>query len=244
MSARVSGGGQLGLHWRGAARRWVQAGLERSPVAGRLFWRLPAPVPAVALTFDDGPDPQQTPRILDLLAAHGARATFFVIGEHARRCPELVERMLAEGHAVGNHTYSHVSCHRLSAQALHLELKATDAVLEALGAGSQGGLFRPPFGEIRTMQVVHLLREGRRVVLWSRDSRDYRAAPAAAIAELGDTLAPRDVVLLHDRFPATLEALPRLLERLADRKLATLPLDPGDSGSPSKMGVRRSIACG
>src|SRR5947207_1758355 len=95
-------------------RRWargvVQAGVEHSPWRARLFWRVPFPVKGVALTFDDGPDPANTERILDALAAAGGRASFFLLGERAREMPDLAARIFAEGHTVGNHTYSHRRC--------------------------------------------------------------------------------------------------------------------------------------
>lgn len=227
-------GGYTGRPWRRAARELLQAGLERSPLAGRLLWRLPAPAEAVALTFDDGPDPEHTPCILDLLAASGARATFFLIGERAARCPELVRRIVSEGHAVGNHTYSHVSCSGLPPQRLREELRATDAVLEALGTVGPR-LFRPPYGALRPELAWRLIREGRRVVLWSRDSRDYRGASTEAVAALGESVEPRDVLLLHDRFPATVAALPRLLEHLARRGLGTVTLADQDVNPPTQI---------
>src|SRR5688572_16068018 len=100
-------GAESGGMLRRIGREAAQAGIERTALRTRLLWRLPEPVQAVALTFDDGPHPDHTPRVLDLLAAAGARATFFVVGERALRYPELVRRMAREGHAVGNHTFSH-----------------------------------------------------------------------------------------------------------------------------------------
>lgn len=211
---------------RSAVRRCVRAGLEQSPVQARLFWRLPAGVAGAALTFDDGPDPEMTPRILDALARRRCRATFFVIGENAARFPEIIRRMAAEGHAIGNHTNTHARCDRVSAAELEWELECSDrAILSALGENAMPPkLFRPPFGALGARRLYQVLRGGRRIALWNRDSRDYLGAPADAIADNGETAQRRDIILLHDRFPATVEALPQLLDSLARRGIPTVLL--------------------
>lgn len=210
---------------RSVVRDFTQAVLEQTPVGDAFFWKLPRPAAGVALTFDDGPDPEQTPRILDILGEYGARATFFVLSEPARRHPELLARMAAEGHAIGNHTYSHVCCHKLSAAGLREELERADAVVRPYLPAGAIPVFRPPWGAIRPHQAAALVKAGRRVALWNRDARDYRNAAPEFIAALGETLQARDIVLLHDRFPATVAALPLLLERLAERGVATVPIE-------------------
>jgi peptidoglycan/xylan/chitin deacetylase (PgdA/CDA1 family) len=180
----------------------------------------------VAFTFDDGPDPEQTPRILDVLAGYGACATFFVIGERVNRYPELVRRIVAEGHAIGNHTYSHLRCRELDLGTLRRQIERTDAALEA-ALGPQFvplPVFRPPFGEIRMGQALYLSATGRTLAFWNQDTRDYRGASAQEMAALGSQLTGGDVVLLHDRFPATTEALPWLLNAIRAKGLAAVSL--------------------
>jgi peptidoglycan/xylan/chitin deacetylase (PgdA/CDA1 family) len=210
---------------RRVGRTLLQAAVEHSPLAETLLWRLPAASRGVALTFDDGPDPVQTPAILDVLASFSAKATFFVVGEAALRHPALIERMVAEGHTVGNHTHTHAICRDTGAFALAEELAEADRVLRGLGVPGKAP-FRPPFGSIRAGQATLLARSGRKVVLWSVDSHDYRGVSAVRIGALGEHLRARDIVLLHDRFPATLEGLPELLQRLADRGLKTATVNP------------------
>jgi peptidoglycan/xylan/chitin deacetylase (PgdA/CDA1 family) len=209
---------------RTLARDFTQSFLEQTPVGASFFWKLSPGEQGVALTFDDGPDPEQTPRILDTLAEFNARATFFVLPAPALRYPELVARMVAEGHALGNHTYTHACCHHLSKAKLRNELERADEVLRPHLPPDALPVFRPPWGAIRPHQAAALLRTGRKIALWNRDSRDYRNAPPSFIAALGHTLRHRDIVLLHDRFPATVEALPLLLERLAARGLPAVPI--------------------
>lgn len=221
---------------RQLARNAYRAGVERSPFGARIFWRM-LPATGVALTFDDGPNPEHTPKVLDLLAQYDARATFFLVGEQVERHPDLVRRIAAEGHAIGNHTYSHVRCRELELSALSAEIERTDlALVAALGSGERAlPLFRPPFGELRVTQAAHLARTGRTLAYWNQDTRDYRDASAAEIAALGPTLTAGDIVLLHDRFPATVEALPALLQALQAKGLEARTLGPAMDSQPGSL---------
>ncbi|HEU4752742.1 MAG TPA: polysaccharide deacetylase family protein [Armatimonadota bacterium] len=228
-------GGQDAPAWRRVARTLLQTGVRHSPLASHLLWRLPEGAAGVALTFDDGPDPQHTPRILDILQEAGAKATFFLVGRAVIRCPDLVRRIVAEGHAVGNHTFSHVPLRRLGTSALAEELAKTDRILAELGVPSLPPV-RPPWGSISPGQVLHLARANRRIILWSADARDYRAASDEAVAGWGGRLQPRDILLLHDRFPATVAALPRLLRALRERGLTAVSLEGAKRHCPGRAG--------
>jgi len=211
--------------WRRVLRDGYRAAVERSPLGRRICWRI-APAAGVALTFDDGPDPVHTPQILDLLAQNQARATFFLLGEYVDRYPELVKRIVDEGHTVGNHTYSHLRCRDLDLPTLLRQIERTDAALEAAIGTRLASLpiFRPPFGELRVSQALYLAATGRSLAFWNQDSRDYRNASGDEIAALGSRLKAGDVVLLHDRFPTTVEALPAMLEALRNSGLEAVAL--------------------
>ncbi|MEU9080542.1 polysaccharide deacetylase family protein [Kitasatospora sp. NPDC048538] len=212
-----------------------QRGLARSEPAerelrasGRLVPHGPRGVDAVALTFDDGPDPRHTPRILALLARYGAHATFFTVGMHARAHPDLVRRLVGEGHGVGGHTWSHPFLPDLTGPQLTEQLDRTD---EALGrAGSPAARwFRPPYGS-RTPAVLHRIgASGRTTVLWDVDSRDWSQPGPDRIAETVLAAArPGSVVLLHDGAgdrSQTVAALPAIIEGLLARGLALVGLD-------------------
>jgi peptidoglycan-N-acetylglucosamine deacetylase len=215
----------MGRQWRSLGRRVVQAGLERSRLGARIFWRLPAPAEGVALTFDDGPDPENTPRILDILARFHARATFFVVGEQALRHPDLLLRMVREGHTVGNHTHTHARCSKLGRGAFWHELCLADGAIRDILETEQPPFFRPPFGAITVGQAWRVVRSGRRVALWSQDTRDFCNAPVEAVAGFGERLQARDILLMHDRFPVTVAALPQILESLQRRGLRAVSLD-------------------
>jgi peptidoglycan/xylan/chitin deacetylase (PgdA/CDA1 family) len=165
-----------------------------------LWVRCPSPGP-VYLTFDDGPDPATTPRLLDLLAASGARATFFFVGERARRYPDLVRRTAAAGHTIGGHGQRHEAMVLLSADALAAQLAAVEATLtEALGAPLPERLLRPPHG-FKTPTLCHTAtRLGWTLVAWSDDPRDYdRSSPDVLAERLERALSPGAIVLLHER---------------------------------------------
>jgi peptidoglycan/xylan/chitin deacetylase (PgdA/CDA1 family) len=204
--------------------------------------RLATDAPVVALTFDDGPDPVVTPRILDLLGAHGARATFFVLGERAARYPDVIRRIHREGHTVGTHTQRHqLRFHFARPDSVRREIEdAVDVVAGILPA--RPVLFRPPQG-LRTPNFASGWRRTRGLtcVTWSVRGLDSRPTTADAIVgRVAHRLAPGAIVALHDgtglggghdRTP-TLAALPRLLAECRARGLRCVALD--DAGRPAR----------
>ncbi len=173
--------------------------------------RGPGPGDAIHLTFDDGPHPQHTPALLDLLKAHGAKATFFTIGREAQAHPELVRRLLAEGHALGNHSMTHARLKRLAPAQQQAEVAAADAVLQGFSGRTQHP-FRPPHGEATPSMLWRSLRGGQRLVLWSVDSLDYCLQADAVVQRMHDwPLRGGDILLFHDDGPVATEALAQLL---------------------------------
>ena len=164
------------------------------------------------LTFDDGPDPHHTPAILDLLRAHGARATFFLVGELIDRHPEIVRRIVEEGHELGNHSWSHPSMSGMPIEAQMEEIARTDARLEAFDSRSRHP-FRPPFGRLPRDLLLRFARTGRTIAFWSYDSNDYQRLPAATLLERVRADPPKsgDVVLMHDDNADTVALLASLL---------------------------------
>lgn len=174
----------------------------------------PAPQKRCALTFDDGPEPVYTPRILDALARHGIRATFFCLGRQVDMHPELTRRMQAEGHLVANHSWSHPDLTTVPPAEVREEIGRTQKVLAAT-TGTAPKWFRPPFGAVsqavREAAVAHQLA----IALWTVDSRDWTGHDRPGIVRtVVDRLQhPWEVVLLHTgaHAPHTAEAVDFLI---------------------------------
>ena len=185
----------------------------RAQLFGQTICRTSSPR-KLAITFDDGPNPAITPKVLDLLDGYNAKATFFLIGRYVRECPELVRETVARGHLVGNHTETHPSLLRLTPREIRIELRLChDAISSALGSPPKW--FRPPFG-MRNPWVIPSARElGYRTVMWTLIPGDWKEKPVEwliprmqpiadhARRSLGDGLNPAaagtgDVLCLHD----------------------------------------------
>ena len=173
----------------------------------------------VALTFDDGPSPY-TAQVLDVLRRNHVRATFFLCGENAERYPELVRRIRAEGHQIGNHTYSHPYLYLMSEARIASEIDRTQDILQKI-TGARPTLFRPPFG-VRWFSLWSLLRErGLTMVMWSDRGYDGQLDSAGIAKTTLEQLAPGAIILLHDGFEthlpaevdraATVRALPAII---------------------------------
>ncbi|WP_283139084.1 polysaccharide deacetylase family protein [Rhizohabitans arisaemae] len=178
----------------------------------------------VALTFDDGPGPH-TERLLDTLAEWNARATFFVLGKNAEKRPEVIRRMLDEGHAVANHTWSHPRLTEISDEQADRELARTeDALARVTGHGST--MLRPPYGAYDDRVAGAAARLGLSLVLWDVDTRDWENPSPGPIARKAVTHAqPGSIVLMHDIHRTTVDAVPHILRLLTrqDYRLVTVP---------------------
>ncbi len=151
---------------------------------------------AIALTFDDGPDPVSTRQVLALLREYNARATFFVLGRQAELYPEVLRDIRASGSEIGNHSYDHPSFSGLSARQSIAELRRGRLAIGAAGAK----LFRPPYGHARRPTPLLAALAGYATVGWSVDARDWERRDGDAMAaELTKKVSPGDIVLLHDR---------------------------------------------
>lgn len=206
------------------------AGLwPRSTLLGLNWTSLPASAQRqIALTIDDGPNPEVTPRVLDLLDRYDARATFFCIGEVARRHPQIVEAIVARGHAVENHSQRHRhNFSLLGPRALEREIAAAQQTLTEL-SGSRPWFFRAPAGLRNPFLEPVLCRLGLHLASWTRRGYDTRTRDAAVVTQrLLHGLAPRDILLVHDGHPArdarnqpvVLDVLPAVLAAAAAAQL-------------------------
>ncbi|QJA06598.1 polysaccharide deacetylase family protein [Thermosulfurimonas marina] len=198
---------------------------------GQTFWRGKSPS-SFALTFDDGPDPRITPRLLDLLGETGFRATFFVLLERAHRWPEILRSLKEEGHEIALHGWSHRKIWTLSPGAFSRELeKACQAFRELLGGPPRW--YRPPHGFIRLDQALLLRRFGLRLAGWTVGvwDTDPEVTAEEIYRRVMETLLPGDILLLHDGVAdrqrpqkAMLQALASILQELKSRRIRAVTL--------------------
>lgn len=210
---------------------WLSAAAQTGPVSADPVPPTPIPMasvepkitfslvhvdgPYIAMTFDDGPSEKLTPKLLNLLATHHIKATFFVIGQNVAEHPEIVQRAVREGHEVGNHSWSHPNLAKMSDESVRRQLKMTeDAITNACGV--RPTLMRPPYGSITQRQKRWIHDEfGYKVILWDVDPLDWKRPGAKVVtSRIVKETRPGSIVLSHDIHPGTIEAMPETLNEL------------------------------
>lgn len=171
-----------------------------------------------ALTFDDGPGKNTTPRLLDELKKRNVRATFFVVGTNAAKYPDLLKRMDAEGHVIGTHTYAHKNLTKVTEEQLHSEVEKCSAIIEqAVGHGP--ALLRPPGGNYDNRLLAYCKELGLPLANWSVDTRDWESRNKEAILAAAfqkGSYGVRDgaIILMHDIYESTVDAAIEMVDRL------------------------------
>lgn len=191
----------------------------------RWMVRGPDSATGIALTFDDGPHPEYTPHLLDELLKFEIRATFFVVGQAVARFPELAKRIIAEGHSLGCHTYTHSEPSETKSAQLLEEVRRSLALIEDL-TGERPALFRPPKGKLSLLKTLGLWKLQQTIVLWNQDPRDYRADAINGIQPWVKHYQPQpgDILLLHDTHPHCIAAIEPLVQRVIERGLGDFEL--------------------
>ena len=171
--------------------------------------------PYIAMTFDDGPSATLTPKLLDLLAAHHIKATFFVIGENVAEHREIVERAAREGHEIANHSWSHPNFGKMSDEGVRRQLTRTDDAIKN-ATGVRPTLLRPPYGSMTARQKRWIHDEfGYQIILWDVDPYDWkRPGPSVVCNRILKETRPGSIVLSHDIHPGTIEAMPSTFDQL------------------------------
>lgn len=188
-----------------------------------VVWRVEPSSKVVYLTFDDGPIPECTPQVLDILAQYGVKASFFMVGENAERYPDLLARVRAEGHAIGNHTYHHMHGCQETAEYYVADAQHGAEVLKT-------SLFRPPHGRMRFSQKKALLDKGYKIYLWDVLTHDYNPCYSA---EKILTIVKRytrngSIIVFHDSLKSKdrmLLALPQVIKWLQSEGYAMCPIN-------------------
>jgi polysaccharide deacetylase family sporulation protein PdaB len=185
----------------------------------------------IALTFDDAPDTVYTPKVLDILKKNGVKATFFIIGNLAEKHPEIVRRIVREGHVIGNHSYGHAQLKKLSQAKFIQEIEKTEQVLLPL-VGYTPHLMRPPYGAVNDEELAWLKENGYLTVNWNVDPQDWKGLPGKEVYDRAvATAVSGSIILMHSAtgeggsLQGTVEALPDIIETLRGKgyKLVTLP---------------------
>jgi peptidoglycan-N-acetylglucosamine deacetylase len=188
--------------------------------------------PCIALTFDDGPNPQVTPHILDILARHQVKASFFLVGMRIAGQEHIVQRTYREGHEIGNHSWSHPNLSKLTAEEAAQQIQVTQRSIAMAGVPAPK-ILRAPYGAVNVAVVAH---SNLSIVGWNVDPEDWRSQDPVKINEqLMAQVRPGAIILLHDIYPATMAALePALVALRSQYQFVTvsqlLNLSPGDQG--------------
>lgn len=205
----------------------------RLEIFGDVLWRVPAAKGKVALTFDDGPSPVTTPRVLEVLGARGQRATFFVIGKKAEAHPELLRAIVEQGHAIGVHGYDHDRMYAFwHPKRVREDIQRCVDIVERV-TGRRPLFFRPPIGQASPRTFLGAKQAGTELVGWSLRALDGLRGTRPSVVTARVARGARDgaIVLLHDAAeredfePAGVAALPEILAELERRGLSSVTLD-------------------
>jgi peptidoglycan/xylan/chitin deacetylase (PgdA/CDA1 family) len=171
--------------------------------------------PYIAMSFDDGPHATNTPKLLELAAKRQIKLTFFVLGECVEQNPDVLRREVAEGHEIGNHSWSHPNLAKLSDERVRSQLQRTEDIIIKT-AGVKPKLMRPPYGELTKRQRILVNREfGYKVILWDVDPLDWkRPGPSVVARRIIAGARPGSIILSHDIHPPTIEAMPQVFDAL------------------------------
>jgi peptidoglycan-N-acetylglucosamine deacetylase len=186
-----------------------------SPAKPATYAQVRVDQPYIAMTFDDGPSAENTPRLLEMLKQRNIKATFFLIGENAAANPDIVRRILADGNEIGNHSWTHPQLSKLSEDRVTAEIEKTqDAIKGATGFAPV--LLRPPYGAITARQREWIEnRFGLNIILWSVDPFDWKRPGASVITHrILSEVRPGAIILSHDIHKQTVDAMPATLDGL------------------------------
>jgi peptidoglycan/xylan/chitin deacetylase (PgdA/CDA1 family) len=200
-------------------------GTAPSPAKPATYAQVRVDQPYIAMTFDDGPSAENTPRLLEMLKQRNVKATFFLIGQNAASNPDIVRRILADGHEIGNHSWTHPQLSKLSDDRVTAEITQTQDVIKDT-SGFTPSLLRPPYGAITPRQREWVEnRFGLNIILWSVDPLDWKRPGASVITQrILSQVRPGAIILSHDIHKQTVDAMPATLDGLIAKgyKFATV----------------------
>ncbi|MGF1635945.1 MAG: polysaccharide deacetylase family protein [Cyclobacteriaceae bacterium] len=181
-----------------------------------LVWQIPTDEKTIYLTFDDGPVPELTPTVVDVLKKYNAKATFFCVGDNVHKHPEVIQQVLEAGHSVGNHTHNHLKGWSTPDQAYFDNIDQCDTTLSEVYPGYVGRLFRPPYGRIKKSQAEILSRKYT-IIMWdvlTHDYSNFHSAEKGLKYSIRET-QPGTIIVFHDNIKAS-EKMLYILTRYLD----------------------------
>ena len=201
---------------------WVKTNRLIKWIFPKYIWEIPNSGKKIYLTFDDGPIPEVTEWVLELLKKHSIKATFFCIGDNIKKHPELFERVIREGHSIGNHTFNHIKGWDFSKEEYIENALLCEKEMIAKGFTLRPKIFRPPYGKIKPSQSKILRKMGYRIIMWDVLSVDYdkNVSPKQCLENIIKNTVSGSVIACHDSLKAfkNLEyALPRAIEYLKEK---------------------------
>ncbi|MFO7744453.1 MAG: polysaccharide deacetylase family protein [Psychroflexus sp.] len=190
-------------------------------------WNISTQNQEMFLTFDDGPIPEVTPWVLDKLKKHKAKATFFCIGDNIRKHPELFKQIIAEGHAVGNHTFRHINGWKTSTKDYLEDVKLCQDEIKSNSIESH--LFRPPYGKCTSAQAKAILKNNQHIIMWDIISKDYEAkvSKEKCFRRIENQAKSGSIIVFHDSLKAETNmkyALEKTLETFSDYQFSRIDL--------------------
>jgi peptidoglycan/xylan/chitin deacetylase (PgdA/CDA1 family) len=193
-----------------------------------ILWKGDAATSHVHLTFDDGPHPEYTPQVLDILKTGSVKGTFFLTGENVVRYPGLVRRIAQEGHTLGNHGFTHASLAFKKREIVLSEIERTDEAIRQI-VGEKPAFFRPPYGRFDPRFQGWMKKMEHRLALWSLITCDFQESnPIGLVERVKRHIHPGAILLLHDghrNSPVMIEALPELLDLFRNLRLSSARLE-------------------
>ncbi|CAM3567770.1 polysaccharide deacetylase [Flavobacterium saliperosum S13] len=206
---------------------WIKTNKLIKRLFSNQVWDIPNAEKKIYLTFDDGPTPEVTEWVLSVLKQHDIKATFFCIGDNIRKHPELFQKVISEGHHIGNHTYNHLQGWKTSDKAYLENINSCEDVIrkkmtDDRHQSANCGLFRPPYGKIRPSQSARLRKKGYKIIMWDVLSADFdlRITPEKCLSNVIKNTTQGSIIVFHDSRKAfkNLEyTLPRTIEILKEK---------------------------
>ena len=212
---------------------WIKTNWIIKKIFSKVIWSLPNTDNQIYLTFDDGPTPEITNWVLDQLQQHQAKASFFCIGKNIEKNPELFQKIIAQGHAIGNHSFDHLNGWKTTTEDYIENIEKCQAIIEKTATTKNSltsKIFRPPYGKIKNTQINELKKKGYEIIMWDVLSADFDTSISKeeCLKNVVSNIRPGSVIIFHDSIKASPNlkfALPKVLDFINQNNYCYKTLD-------------------